>query len=203
MIYREMIHFVHMRHLFLISKSHSRLPQARTVLITNVPDDLADEHSLRQFASFVPGGIERIWFYRDTKELNHLFSERQDACAKLEKAASQLLRIATLEHRKRERAQRKANKKGKRAVREPERDLESKGSNATEAPLVPTSASTELMQDLVPATKRPMHKLGLMGCIGEKVDTIEHCKVSFPFSVVFSFLKASTTGPNCRAEPED
>jgi hypothetical protein len=67
MIRREMLHFLHMRHQFLISKSHSHLAQARTVLITNVPDVLADEHELRSFANFVPGGVDRVWAYRDTK----------------------------------------------------------------------------------------------------------------------------------------
>lgn len=67
MIRREMEHFIHMRHQFLISKSHSRLPQARTVLITSVPEELANDHDLRMFASFVPGGVDRVWIYRDTK----------------------------------------------------------------------------------------------------------------------------------------
>jgi calcium permeable stress-gated cation channel len=67
MIRREMHHFVQMRHKFLDSKSHSRLPQARTVLITSVPKELANEKDLRDFASFVPGGVDRIWIYRDTK----------------------------------------------------------------------------------------------------------------------------------------
>lgn len=67
MIRREMEHFIHMRHQFLISKSHSRLPQARTVLITSVPEELANDHDLRTFASFVPGGVDRVWIYRDTK----------------------------------------------------------------------------------------------------------------------------------------
>jgi len=67
MIRREMIHFVHMRQQFLLSKSHSRLAQARTVLVTSVPDELANEHDMRLFAGFVPGGIDRVWFFRDTK----------------------------------------------------------------------------------------------------------------------------------------
>lgn len=67
LIRREMLHFVHKRHEFLGSREYSRLAQARTVLITNVPDELANEHELRQFASFVPGGVDRTWIYRDTK----------------------------------------------------------------------------------------------------------------------------------------
>ena len=67
MIRREMLYFLDLRHQFLISKSHSRLPQARTVLVTGVPEALADEQELRTFASFVPGGCDRVWLYRDTK----------------------------------------------------------------------------------------------------------------------------------------
>jgi hypothetical protein len=67
MIRREMMHFVFMQQRFLISKSHSRLAQARSVLITSVPDDLASEEDMRLFTGFVPGGIDRIWFFRDTK----------------------------------------------------------------------------------------------------------------------------------------
>jgi hypothetical protein len=70
MIRREMSHFVHMRQQFLISKSHSRLAQARTVLITSVPDELADEDQMHLFTTFVPGGIDRVWLFRDTKVLS-------------------------------------------------------------------------------------------------------------------------------------
>jgi hypothetical protein len=66
MIRREMLHFVHTRHQFLVSKEHSRLAQARTVLITNVPEELASEHDLRTFCSFVPGGVDKVWLFRDT-----------------------------------------------------------------------------------------------------------------------------------------
>jgi hypothetical protein len=71
---------VHMRHQFLVSKSHAKLANARTVLITHLPDALATEHALREWASFVPGGIEKAWIYRDTRDLNDLFEEREKAC---------------------------------------------------------------------------------------------------------------------------
>jgi hypothetical protein len=63
----ELLNFVHLRQQFLVSKSHSRLAQARTVLITCVPDELANEMDVQRFASFVPGGVDKIWFFRDTK----------------------------------------------------------------------------------------------------------------------------------------
>lgn len=179
MIRREMFHFVHMRHQFLISKSHSRLAQARTVLITNVPDELANDHDLRQFCSFVPGGIERIWIYRDSRDLNKNFEARQKACKKLEAASSKLLRAATKEWVRRQKAQHKFAKK----VRKP-RDVEKAEKEAAEEgfdvnALIPPSPSREFMDDLVPEEKRPKHRLGTLGVvgIGKKVDTIEWCKV--------------------------
>jgi calcium permeable stress-gated cation channel len=62
-----MLLFLDLRHQFLVSKSHYRLAQARTVLITRVPNELGNENELRTFASFVPGGVDRVWLYRDTK----------------------------------------------------------------------------------------------------------------------------------------
>ena len=47
-----------MRQAFLISPSHSHLAQARTVLITTIPEEMCDEKELRLWASFVPGGMD-------------------------------------------------------------------------------------------------------------------------------------------------
>lgn len=65
-IRKELFHFAEMRQAFLISKSHSHLAQARTVLITTIPEEMCNEKELRLWASFVPGGIQNIWIYRDT-----------------------------------------------------------------------------------------------------------------------------------------
>ncbi|KAK7031452.1 hypothetical protein R3P38DRAFT_2923651 [Favolaschia claudopus] len=164
MIRREMLHFVDVRHKFLVSKSHSRLAQARTVLITNVPDELANEHDLRLFASFVPGGIDRVWLYRDTKLLNKLFQRRQDACKKLEAAESKVLKLATVAWRKKEHAHRKMQRKKKQ-------DKEEQG----DSPLVLPPPSRELLNELVPESDRPTHRTGLLGLIGKKVETIPWC----------------------------
>lgn len=67
LIRRELKHYARTRQEFLISPSHSCLAQARTVLITNVPPELCNEHDLRRWASFVPGGVQDVWLYRDTK----------------------------------------------------------------------------------------------------------------------------------------
>lgn len=49
-----------------MSRAHSRLAQARTVLIANVPDELCDEKELTGWASFVSGGVQKVWIYGDT-----------------------------------------------------------------------------------------------------------------------------------------
>jgi hypothetical protein len=112
LVRRESLKFVQLRHEFLISPTHAHLAQARTVLITSVPDDLADEKALRKWASFVPGGVGRVWVYKDSKarasidiyrpcsyfhlqDLNKEYEERLKECQKLEKAVSQVLRSAT------------------------------------------------------------------------------------------------------------
>jgi hypothetical protein len=170
MIRREMFHFVDVRHKFLISKSHSRLAQARTVLITNVPDELANEHDLRLFASFVPGGIDRVWMYRDTKNLNTLFQRRQDACSKLEAAESKVLKHATDAWRIKELAHHKMQKKRKRDEEQGHAPLD-----------LPAEPSRELLDELVPENVRPTHRTGFLGLIGKKVETIPWCTVRLFF----------------------
>lgn len=168
-----MLHFTHMRHQFLIGKSHSRLAQARTVLVTSVPDELANEHDLRLFASFVPGGIDRIWMYRDTGTLNDLFDKRVDACHRLESAEAALLKSATLVWRQRE----------KQHQRVQSRKMDDEENNKENEKLVKPPPSMELLNDLVPSIHRPRHRTGILGLLGPKVDTIEWCKVLQPYDI--------------------
>ena len=67
LIRREMVHYKQKRHQFLTSSSHSTQAQARTVLIINIPLEMCDEGELRRWASFVPGGVQNVWIYRDTR----------------------------------------------------------------------------------------------------------------------------------------
>jgi hypothetical protein len=153
-IRREMMHFVHTRHKFLGGRDYSKLAQARTVLITSVPDELSTEHDLRQFASFIPGGVDRVWIFRDTKALNDIFEERKEACEQLESVeATYLTQIL---------------KAWKRRQKRRKKDEEA-GSSIPEK-LVPTQ---ELIDELVPRESRPKHRTGFLGLIGPKVDSIE------------------------------
>ncbi|KAJ3916223.1 DUF221 family protein [Lentinula edodes] len=179
LIRREMSYFVLMRQCFLLSPSHSRLAQARTVLITSVPETLSTESSLRQFASFVPGGVERVWLYRDTKRLNEVFSNREKTCLMLEKAVSEVLRNAIRVWRKKK-ATRK--KKRRRAIPKASEDEESRTNteetSSDDEELLEHDPSLQLLDELVPHEKRPKHRTGALGVLGKKVDTIEWCRVS-------------------------
>ncbi|TFK25546.1 DUF221-domain-containing protein [Coprinopsis marcescibilis] len=165
LIYREMVHFVQLRHQFLLSHSHSRLAQSRTVLVTSVPDELGNESDLRTFASFVPGGVDKVWLYHDTKALNQLFEQRQELCTLLETAESTVLSHATKIWRKKVKAHTRANRK----------KANDEESNAALQLTKPTP-SFALLNELVPDKHRPKHRTGLLGILGTKVDTINHCK---------------------------
>jgi hypothetical protein len=210
-----MMHFVLMQQRFLISKSHSRLAQARTVLITSIPADLANEKDMRLFTSFVPGGVDRIWFFRDTKvrtwhecwtsqysnsytqELNKLFAERRDACAKLEAAESKVLRHATKAWCIQQSSLKKATKKQSK-------DEEKQITPYSEGMAVPAEVSQEFLDQLVPPDKRPKHRTGFLGFFGVKVDTIKHCKVIRGiFAVEPSYKLKSRIGRNFSLESTD
>ena len=55
------------RHEYLTNERHTNCAQSRTVLITGIPKKLLTEDALRQFASFVPGGVAHVWIYRASK----------------------------------------------------------------------------------------------------------------------------------------
>jgi hypothetical protein len=186
MIYRELKYFVHLRHEFLLSKSHTKLPQSRTVLVTAIPDELSTEHDLRTFASFVPGGVDKVWMYRDSRELNELFEQRQEACQKLETAASAILVQATAAWRKKVKLHNKSHRKRK--------DEE----NAEAFELVKPEPTLDLLNELVPLAQRPRHRTGALGLVGSKVETIEWCKVraisSTPCSIVDTLPRTKLLG---------
>ena len=64
LIWHEMQNWLVVRQQFLVSKHHSRQPQASTVLITGIPKEYMDERRLEQLFSSLPGGVRRIWLAR-------------------------------------------------------------------------------------------------------------------------------------------
>jgi hypothetical protein len=193
-----------MRHEFLISKSHSKQANARTVLITSLPDDIADEHSLKEWASFVPGGIEKSWIYRDTRELNELFKEREDACKKLEGAAASILRDATkawtarqTAHTKEVKRLKKVRKQELKALKHAQKEGRVSATidpeqmvggpepaGVEEGDVEAPPATWEFLEELVPLSTRPMIRPGSLGWvkIGQSFEAYKWCKVGFCLS---------------------
>jgi hypothetical protein len=205
-----MLRFVHLRHQFLISQSHSKLAQAKTILITSLPDDLTTEKDLQTFASFVPGGVAKIWIYRDAPGLNDLHKQRLAACAKLEGAISELLRKVTKKKAKEEKARATKEKlEHKKSTQPP--IANDNGPTDVPPPIAvgshdPTSPAEMLngtpdvekggvkpTEVLLHDVKRPTHRLGAIPFFGKKVDTLDWAIVSH----CFSFAKHAASADSC------
>ena len=64
LINRELAAFAVLRQDFLISREHSMLPAARTVLVTGVAKEYLDVKALMRMCNILPGGVSRIWLAR-------------------------------------------------------------------------------------------------------------------------------------------
>ncbi|QRW21264.1 tranport-associated late exocytosis protein [Rhizoctonia solani] len=203
LIRRELLIFVHARHQFLTSRSHSHHAQAKTVLVTSMPDELCEDKALRQFCAFVPGGINRIWIYRDQPDLPKLYNDRLEVCQRLEKAIVKYMRAVTKawgKHLKAEKAKAKAQGKSGKDIEAtqdnqgipdsyPLTRLSTVRASLLNQPLPPTprhsgqGSRSQLLQPAEPETRiamdmvpRPTHHLGWIPFVGQKVDTFDWCK---------------------------
>lgn len=105
--------------------------------------------------------------------MNELYEGRTEACKNLESAYADILRDATKAWRKKQRAEVKARKtRQKRGIK----DEEGLDGDNDQQKLVPPPTS-EFLEELVPLNKRPTHRLGLLGLVGTKVDSISWYKV--------------------------
>ena len=153
-IHDVMTHFIKLRKEFLTSPDHRNTNQAKTFLVTSVPNQYLSETKIKQLYENLPGGIKRVWINRNLKELPKLVENRDKLANKLEGAVSKLIATAA-----------KKVKKGKvEAVALPE------GSEP----------SLDVADRYVPEKKRPKHRLGKIPCIGEKVDTINYSREELP-----------------------
>lgn len=149
----RMSKFIKLRQEFLVSPKHSATAQARTLLITGIPNELLSEKKLRAIYSQLPGGVAKIWLNRNLHDLPDLFNEREKWCNKLESAETSLIKAAY-----------KAVKKGKAQ------------DGSASLPDTDVEITAELADQYVLKKKRPTHRLGKVPCIGEKVDTIHWCR---------------------------
>ncbi|UZJ56134.1 hypothetical protein CBS101457_005454 [Exobasidium rhododendri] len=149
-IRRFMAAFVKHRQDFLTDPKQAATAQARTILITGIPNDYLSVKKLTSMYSHMPGGVAQVWLNRDLLDMPDLFDQRLKACNKLEAAQSKLTKIAF-----------KKIKKGKVEASPYEKDSELR---------------LDVADKYVTKKERPAHKLGAMGCFGEKVDTINWCQ---------------------------
>ena len=150
LIMRECMFYVNLRQAFLLSPLYSQRISSRTVLFTSVPEPYLDEQRLRKVFG---ASVKNIWITSETKQVDELVKERDKVALRLEKAEVKLIKLAN-------KIRRKAMDKG--AV------------DDKQAPLDAESGS--IAARWVPRKKRPSHRLGPLGLIGRKVDTIDWCR---------------------------
>jgi hypothetical protein len=154
LIMRECIFFINLRQAFLLSPFYADRLSSRTVLFTSVPEPYLNEASIRKVFG---AAVKNVWITGDTKEVDELVEDRDKAAMRLEKAEVKLIKLAN-------KARQDAIKKGA----SPE--------EADKAPIVGDAESGSIAARWVPPKKRPSHRLGFLGLVGKKVDTINWCR---------------------------
>ncbi|OLN97358.1 Uncharacterized protein RSN1-like protein 2 [Colletotrichum chlorophyti] len=151
LIMRECIFYINLRQAFLLSPTYAKRISSRTVLFTSVPEAYLDEAKFKKLFS---DSVKRVWITGDTEKLDELVEERDKVAMKLEKAQVKLIKLANA-------ARLKAVKNGA----------------ASDNTTTPQDAETaDAAARWIPPKKRPTHRLGLLGLVGKKVDTIEWCR---------------------------
>lgn len=154
MIMRECIFYINLRQAFLLSPFYADRISSRTVLFTSVPAPYLTEAKLRKV--FGPS-VKNVWITSDTKEVDEMVKERDKVAMRLEKAEVKLIKLA--------------NKERQNAIK--------KGASPEEvekAPVLGDAESGSVAARWIPEKKRPTHRLGPLGLIGKKVDTINWCR---------------------------
>jgi len=149
MIMRECIFYIYLRQAFLLTPQVARRISSRTVLFTSVPQAYLNVDKIRLMFKET---AKHIWITGDTDDLDKLVEERTKVAMKLEAAEVKLLKLANANRVKSKDGSSETSKQ-----QSPPQELE----------------SGDLAARWVPKDKRPTHRLGLLGLVGEKVDTIE------------------------------
>ena len=164
-----MAHYVYVRQHYLASPSHSSTAQARTLLVTGIPQRFLTESALTHLFGHLPGGVRKVWINHHLGDMPELYNQRLKACQMLESAATSLLNMAIKRNRKRLRNPVKFNDGG-RIVSNTE------FTNFVSDPVTPDT----LLEGLMSKHKRPSHRLPLFSwmpfsipLLGKKVDTID------------------------------
>jgi len=168
---KEYKHFTEIRQAWLTSSHHLALARSRTIAVTNLPDNYNNESNLKELSQTVGGlagtaaprrstategtaiggasndnltGGPQVWLSRKVQDLEDVWGDRNDECARLEGGVGKLQKLAA-----------KNQKKGKTP--------EKKGGFDAE------SASHPAHRYVLPK-KMPSWKQGFLGLIGKKMD---------------------------------
>lgn len=157
LVTRETIYFINLRQAYLMSPIYTNRISSRTVLFTSVPVEYRDEEKLRNMFG---ASVRRIWLISDTSDVDKLVEERDKTALMLESAEIKLIKTANCEKLK-------MTKKSKKLS-----GASSEGTEVNDGNVEQGSLVTRWVQE----KKRPTHKLGLFGLLGQKVDTINWCR---------------------------
>ncbi|OZJ03650.1 hypothetical protein BZG36_03933 [Bifiguratus adelaidae] len=91
---RQFLSYIRIRQQYLTSKSHNATPQANTVLICDIPDELNDEEVLYKMFNVMPGGVANIWINRNSNHIVKLVQKREKLIKDLETASTKLIKGA-------------------------------------------------------------------------------------------------------------
>ncbi|KAM4058978.1 calcium-dependent channel, putative phosphate domain-containing protein [Hirsutella rhossiliensis] len=149
MIMRECIFFINLRQAYMLTPHYTRRISARTVLFTTVPNNYLDEARIRQMFN---NSVRHVWIAGKADKLDEMVEERDKVAMKLEGAEVKLIKMVN-------KARAKAAKKGGAAP--------NAGNDHDDA------ETGNIAARYVPDKKRPSHRLGPLGLVGKKVDTIE------------------------------
>ncbi|WFC96732.1 hypothetical protein MBRA1_003394 [Malassezia brasiliensis] len=147
-VHWRMKEFIQLRQEFITSPSYRDTVQAKTMLVTGVPNEYLSETKLTQIYGQMPGGVEKVWVNRNLRDLPDLVEQRDKLVLKLEGAVTKLIKTAH-----------KLVQKGK-----------------VDGAPADGAMSGDVAARYVPEKKRPTMRLGKVPCIGEKVDTINYCR---------------------------
>jgi hypothetical protein len=144
-IMRECIFYINLRQAFLLSPQYANRISSRTVLFTAVPDEYLDPERIR---AIFTGSVKHVWIAGDAKPIDEIIEEREEVAMKLEKAEIKLIKTVN----------KARNKAG--------------ATNDDRAAPADTEHGDVAARWLRPKD-RPTHRLGPLGLLGKKVDTIE------------------------------
>lgn len=154
-IHSKVKNVVTIRQDYLTSARHAQTAQARTILVTGVPNNLLSEKRLKKMYSHLPGGVAKVWINRNLGGLPALVSQRKKCTEKLEQAQTEYIRQVC-----------KLVRKGKLPV---EHTTTEDGTHVARL----TDTSEEYLAQYL---SRPTHRKGWIPFHGEKLDTLDWCR---------------------------